>query len=430
MPEISVRIKISTQIIQLISFVTVYSFIIGLVLLAYPVSAQSVFETPPVLQAQSLLKPEILKGKHHTVASRVKNDGMFNHYTVESSFGSFKAHSNRSLEQLVHEINVIAIMKQVETEDTAVSSIKKSGENVATGLKNLVSDPEGALKSAASGVNSLFNRAKETIGNRETTDAEDSKFEQLIGLSKSKGMIANKYGVNVYSGNKKLQEELNRLGRADYFGGLGVGVASSLVPGVGGMVLSVSGTARLLKEAINTTPASELWLQNKNKLLEMKIDADTVQLFLNNPVFSPDLQTVLTAALESLKGVANRELCIKVALQAGDPDMARTITEIAVMSAGYHKNVAPLERFAPLARITRASRADGTVVVLLPTDYLIWSKRIADVSKSLYDNKEPSEKASLELWTLGALSQRAQSEMQAMGWKLHTDAVSQLIPQK
>jgi len=63
-----------------------------------------------------------------------------------------------------------------------------------------------------------------------------------------------------------MQEELDRLGRADYVGGLGVGVMSSVVPGIGGLVLTTSSTARLLNEAINTTAASELWLQNKNKL--------------------------------------------------------------------------------------------------------------------------------------------------------------------
>ncbi len=53
--------------------------------------------------------------------------------------------------------------------------------------KNLVTDPEGALQGAASGVSSLFNRAKETIGRRETTDAEDSKKAPPIAnfLSKS-----------------------------------------------------------------------------------------------------------------------------------------------------------------------------------------------------------------------------------------------------
>jgi len=389
------------------------------------IPAGAAYETPPVLQAKSILRPELLKSKNYSVQDQVKNDGLFNHYTVESKFGTFQAGSTKDLEILVNEIGAIAAMKQVATDDTVKASLKQSGQNTVTGLKNLFNDPQGTLEGAASGVGSLFNRGKETVGKRETSGAEDSKFEQFVGISKSKGKIATKYGVNVYSRNKVLQQELNRLGQADFYGGLGVGVATSFVPGVGGLTLTASGTARLLNEAINTTPASELWLQNKNKLVGMGINADTVQLFLNNPSFSPAQTTVLVTALESMKGVANRGLFIKVALQAGDPVMAKTITKIAVMSAGYHKNIAPLKSFTPMARLTQGVRKDGTRVVLVPADYITWNKKIAEAATAVSGEAKGS---GLELWVFGSLSKQATAELQQVGWKIHTEAGSRLLP--
>ncbi|MDH3329528.1 MAG: hypothetical protein OEM01_09875 [Desulfobulbaceae bacterium] len=383
------------------------------------------YEQPGELKASAILKPELLKGKYHTVQDKVVNDGLFNHYTVESQFGTFQAGSTSNLKILVHEISAIAAMKQVETDDTALASLKQSGQNTVAGMKNLFNDPQGTVEGAASGVGSLFNRARETVGKRKPTDAEDSRFEQLVGMSKAKGEVATRYGVNVYSRNEKLQEELDRLGQADYLGGLGVGVATSFVPGVGGLVLSTSGTARLLNEAINTTPASELWLQNKNKLLAMGMNNDTVELFLNNPSFSPALATVLVAALESMKGVENRELFIKVGLQASDPDMAKTITEIAVMSAGYHKEIAPLKGFSPMARLTQGVRKDMTGVVLLPIDYLIWDQRVAGAATAL---SREAQGSGFELWVLGFLSKQATAELQKLGWKIYTDAESRLLP--
>ena len=383
------------------------------------------YEKASTLQAKSILKPELLKGKYHTVNEQVKNNGLFNHYTVESKFGTFQAGSTRDLEILVHEIAAIAAMKQVETDDTALAGLKQSGENTVTGLKSLINDPQATLEGAASGVGSLFNRAKETVGKREAGDAEDSKLEQLVGISKSKGVIATKYGVNVYSRNKVLQEELDRLGRADFVGGLGVGLATSVVPGVGGLVLTTSGTARLLNEAINTTPGSELWLQNKNKLLAMKVDGDIVELFLNNPSFSPAMTTVLVAALESMKGVGDRDLFIKVALQAADPAMAITITRIAVMSAGYNKKIAPLKSFTPLARLTQGVRKDGARVVLLPADYMTWNKLVAETETAA---RAEAKGSGLELWVLGSLSEQATAELQKVGWKIHTGAGSKLLP--
>jgi hypothetical protein len=97
-----------------------------------------------------------------------------------------------------------------------------------SGLKHLVSDPEGTLEGAATGVQSLFHRAAGTVGNRSLSGAEDSRAEQLIGLTKSKGQIATRYGVSLYSRDAMLQQELDRLARADYIGGLGAGAANSL----------------------------------------------------------------------------------------------------------------------------------------------------------------------------------------------------------
>ncbi len=403
----------------------IFCLFISLLLLTVAVPARAEYEKAPTLQAKSILKPELLKGKYHTVNDQVKNDGLFNHYTVESKFGTFQAGSTKDLEILVHEIAAIAAMKEVEANDTAMAGLKQSGQKTVTGLKGMFNDPQATLEGAASGVSSLFNRTKETVGKRKAGEAEDSKIEQLVGISKSKGMIATKFGVNVYSRNKVLQVELDRLGRADFVGGLGVGIASSVVPGVGGLVLTTSGTARLLNEAINTTPASELWLQNKNKLLAMKVDADIVELFLNNPSFSPAMSTVLVAALESMKGVNDRGLFVKVALQAADPSMASTITRISVMTAGYHKKVASLKGVRPMARLAMGVRKDGTKVVLLPTDYITWNKQVAEATTAIGQNGQESGP---ELWVLGSLSKQATAGLQDAGWTIHTNTGSQLLP--
>lgn len=408
-----------------------FSFLgICLLLAMQPPYVHAEFENPGILRAQSFLKPELIEGEHYTVNENVHNDGILNHYDINSSFGPFKVITTSSLIILIREIEAIAEMKKIETDDTAIASLKQSGRNTAEGVKNLVNDPQGTLESAAAGVSSLFNRAKATVGKRETTGAEDNRVAQLVGFSKSKGEIATRFGVNMYSRNEILQEELDRLAWADYLGGLGVGVATSVVPGVGGMFLTASGTARLLNEAINTTPASELWLQNKNKLLAMGMNEDTIELFLNNPDFSPALQTVMVAALDSMQGVENLELYLKISLQAGDPAMAKIITESSVMTAGYHKNIAPLKHLSPMARLALAEKKDGTIVVVIPNDHIIWSERIADLAGSLVEKSKNSNSAGLELWATGDFSTMAHFKLKEMGWNVQTRVGSKLAPEK
>ncbi len=406
-----------------------FSFCLISIFILHALSVQSVlaqFEKPGTLSTPPPLKSKILKSEYHEVDRQVFNDGLFNQYNIKSSFGNFKANSTSALKVLVHELSAIAAMKKVETNDTMVESFKQSGGKTVDGIRNLVTDPGGTFEGAVSGVGSLFNRAKETVGRRKVTKNEDSKIEQFIGLSKAKGEIATKYGVNMYSRNKVLQEELDRLARADYLGGLGIGLATSVVSGAGGLFLTTSGTARLLNETINATPASELWLQNKNKLLAMKMNEDTVKLFLNNPAFSPAQMTVLVTALESMKGIVNRDLFITIALQASDSDMANVITATAVMTARYHKNISPLVKLASLGRLARSEKKDGTVVVVLPTDYIIWSKKVADIANFLTAQKSGDTGGQFEIWTLGDLSPLANDKLKGMGWKVHTNAGSQL----
>jgi hypothetical protein len=384
------------------------------------------FETPATYSAASLLDSKLLKGASFEVQDEVKSDGMFYHFTVDSPFGTFEAYSMTALRQLVHEIEVIDAMKQVATDDAAIESLKQSGKNAVAGVRNLVEKPQETLEGAAAGVGSLFNRAAGTVGKRKTTDAEDNRAQQIIGFSKSKGAIATHYGVNVYSGNQVLQEELDRLAWADYLGGLGVGAVATTVPGLGGVVLATSGTARLLNEVINTTPAAELWLQNKNKLLAMGAQEDTVELFLNNRVFTPALTTVMVAALEQMESVENRELFITIGLQASDTRMARVITSTAVMSAGYHLHVGPLSRVTRLARISKVHTKDDTTVIVLPTDHLIWSEQVATIAQELSEETQNG----IQLFTLGDLSTTAKENLNELGWRVHTDAGTVLMPSR
>jgi hypothetical protein len=393
--------------------------------------AQAGFEQRTILKASSLLGADLLKSNLYTVDEEVINDGLLNHYTVRSIFGVFRPNSTQAAKQVLHEIRAIAAMKKVETKSTAKEAVVQSGKNTVDAVANLVTDPKETLEGAAAGVSSLFNRASQVAGKRQVTGAEDSQVEQLIGKSKSKGKIATKYGVSVYSLNPVLQQELDRLAWADYLGGIGVGLAQSAIPGAGGLLLTASGTARLLNDVINTTPASELWVRNKNKLEAMRIDSDTVQLFLNNPAFSPAFQTVMVDALENMQGVDNRGLFIKISLQANNHEMARVITMIATMTAGYHKNVAPLQSLAPVGRILYAKTKKGATVLVVPVDRILWTAKVADVATWLKEPVQGQVKpAGYQLWVLGDFSQKAQAELQGLGWELHPNAQGRLFQER
>lgn len=390
-------------------------------------AASDYFEQPTSYNVSHILPQDMVSSPLYRVDETVRYDGFLYHFMVHTKYGRFQVASQTSLSILIRELDAIAAMRQVELSDTFERSLVKSGENTVKGLKNLLSDPQSTLEGAGQGISALFSRATETVGRRELTDAEDSRVEQLVGLTKSKGDIATRYGVSIYSQNEVLQNELDNLARADYLGGITVGLATSSVSGVGGIILPTSGTARLLNEAINTTSAAELWLQNKNKLLAMGVDADSIELFLNNPVFTPALETVIVTALEKMEQVANRELFVKICLQASTTDMARVISELAVMAAEYHNHIAPLKKFTPMARLLKATKKDGNTVLLLPIDHLIWTKRTAASTADIVQQGMDSGITGFEVWILGTLSEQTRSSLRTMGWQIHEHARNTLF---
>ncbi len=381
------------------------------------------YEEPQVLKASKILPADVLSGPNHKVEEHVKNDGFLNHYTIKSNFGDYKVISTFLLKKRVHEISVIQEMTKIETSDIVKKSLKESGKKTISGIKNLFSDPEGTLEGAGKGIGNLFGRAKESFRS-DSSQAEDSRAEQFIGFSKSKREIAAKLGVDVYSANTVLQEQLERLAWADYAGGIGVSAGLSVIPGGAGLVLSTSGAARLLNDQISATPPSELRLQNRQKLVDMDFNADTIELFINNTIFSPRDQTWLVASLEKMNGTSHRELFLKVALQVNDRTMALLIAQMTMMYAGYHKHISPIDRFYPVARVLYAQNKKGEILLIIPADYVTWNERFSGTVTEIKEKMK--RKSTYELWTIGNISSKAKDNLSKAGWGIHTNVLSKL----
>ena len=386
-------------------------------------TATVVFDTPGLFDSSRLIESKLLNGKDFALAPQVRNDGLFNHYLIHSSFGDFRAVSNTALKIRLQEIEAIAAMRQADTSGAALGGLKRSGEKTLDGAKNLITHPIKTIEGAAQGAGDLYSRTTGTV-RRNAGDSEDGALAQLIGYSKLKGAIASRYGVNVYSRNLVLQHELDRLAKADYLGGMSLGVASSFVPGVSGLMLSTSSTAQILNETINDMPAAEIWLQNKSKLNAMKLGLhnDQLELFLNNAIFSPALQTVMVAALEALEGVENRLLLVELSANVRDVHRANTLTQITVMAARYHKNIASLGAFVPMAKLVSLVTMDGEMVILLPADYVLWTEKFNGVASTLSARARLATGGAPALWVLGRVSPRTRAELHKRKWKVRAQA--------
>jgi hypothetical protein len=389
---------------------------------AYPLFAQISYEGPVTLTSASLLPAELQKSDLFNIEKNVTNDGFINNYVVHYGDQSFQVSSNIGLYKLILEIRAIEAMKQVEESDAFVSALKESGVATVNGIKQLFTDPGDTLESAAAGFNSLFARAEESLFNSSPGETEDSRLEQTVGFSNAKRDIAFRYKVDVYSDNALLQEHLDRLAWAEYAGGLTLSVVSMPIGGAVGVTLSVSGTAKLLGEVVATLPPAELKLQNRAKLIKMGIDENLINLFIEIPHMSPLQQTAFVMALEKMNDVQDKSLPLQAALQIADQEMARYMTTIMVMQAGYSKHIQPVVKFKTVAKFFCGVNRDGKLIVILPADYITLNKRLVTGTS----NVQKEEIKGYELWTLGTVSPAAQEFIEGAGWKLEQQVATKI----
>ena len=386
----------------------------------FGLGAQTGYEPLPILSASKILPPELLSGPNHRVQERVRSDGIVNIYTIDSRFGTFTAVSTAMLRKRIHEINAMAIMDKLEGTKEYGDSVRESGLDTMVAAKNMVFQPIKTTTEVVSGVGLLFRRAGDSLFGAKRSDAEDSRFKNLIGFSNYKRDYAYQLGVDVYSRNKVLQDRLNEIAWTGFAGGLTVSAALAAVPGGAGVAMTAIGMTRLGTAIFQNTPPADLRRMNAEKLRALGIHEHTIDTFISDSVFTPREQTILVAALDEMMGVAERERMVQLAALTDRDDVAFFRQRQAEMYAGYHRAVSPIERFVGVGPVPAAQTVKGALVFNLPVDYVSWTQEVGRVithaSNLANQLRGISEK---QLWITGTLSPRARAEIQRLGWKVY-----------
>jgi hypothetical protein len=406
--------------------------LVGILVLqtTFSLAAESGYESVPVLSASKILPPELLAGPNHRVQEHVANDGFLNTYTIDSKFGQFKAVSTALLRERIQEINAMAQMDKLKGTKEYGTAVKESALSAMVAAKDMVFQPVSTLKTAASGVAVAFRRAGDSVFGAKRSDAEDSRFKSLIGFSNYKRDYAHDLGVDVYSRNEVLQDRLNEISWVGFAGGLTVSAAMAAAGGGAGIAMTAISTTRLTREIFKTQPPGDLRRINTEKLKAMGIEPSTVEMFINDSVFSPREQTILVSALDEMKGVSDRERFVQLAALTNNADMALFRQRQAEMYAGYHKAVSPLTQFVSVGQVPGARAGKGALVFNFPIDYLVWTDSLARLvaNTDTLANQLPGITRK-ELWLTGNLSPKARSEMKRIGWVTYENAEALLVAQ-
>ncbi|MDF1551689.1 MAG: hypothetical protein P1P84_01445 [Deferrisomatales bacterium] len=114
---------------------------------------------------------------------------------------------------------------------------------------------------------------------------------------------------------------------------------------------------------------------------------------------------------------------------ATSSSVARFYRLTAQMMAGYHRNVAPVERVVNVAGRPMARRKDGGLVLLAAVDYVFWTKDVA-AKVDMIDRSAGAQVPAVsgkELWLTGEIDGAARTELEARGWRVTPNANSVLL---
>ncbi|MCZ6773733.1 MAG: hypothetical protein O7G83_17375 [Proteobacteria bacterium] len=349
------------------------------------------------------------------VQDTVVSYGYMHHWTVDTDFGTFEATGDGALRKLIREVYAIAALKEITKGEAFASALASAAKQTLQFAGKMISNPVDTISALPSGVFQIFENVYTGITEKHDP-SEDSRLEQSLFVSSWKRDFANEFGVDVYSSNKVLQEQLNKVGWASAVGGLSLSAALLPVGGVGALVVSNTRLANQVGEALKEEPPSRLRIINNEKLSAMGISKDLARSFLDHPNFTPRHDTVIVAALANLKQARGRDVFLRAILSARNGVAADFFMNVAQTLQSYNQIISPIQDIAIVNGLTVARAKNGSALIPFPLDRGVWSERASQIVRHMTRTYGATGfRGKYDLWVTGTVSPLFRERLTGLG---------------
>ncbi|NWK57544.1 hypothetical protein HW115_18140 [Verrucomicrobiaceae bacterium N1E253] len=341
-------------------------------------------EATPVLKASEVLRPEIIKGPHHTVAEDIPTAGFLNQYTIQSDFGVFHVKGNALLAKRIHEINAMAALAKIEKSDEFKKALANTAKMPLHMVENLIDDPKGTAQQIGDGAKRFVHRAGEMFQRKgQKTKEEDNAFQSALGFSKAKRKLCWDLKVDPYSTNPELQKKLDDVAWATFAGEFGLKLGMLAIPGGAGTAISGVTTSSTVAESIRDNSPVDLSAKNRDALQAMGINENLLEAFLATPDLSPTQQTVIVQELSNIPQARGRDAFIQMCLSARSEADGIFFQRISQLMRAYHEKSSPVLTIFNLYGLPAAYTQDQSLIIPLELDYGSWSADAAKLSAAI-----------------------------------------------
>lgn len=403
--------------------------------IAAPAQAPAGYEQPAVLRAGDLLPAETLKGASYRVRDAVPTDGYMAHFTIDTDFGTFTAIGLRQAETRMKEAEAIRKLVETRKSDLFAEGLRRSVEQPVDAVKNIVAHPVDSVKQAPKTVGHFFGKVGSAIGrgvaktvdrvgdavSSDDTDPGRAAAEagrgignaakNAAGFDKAKLDTARQLGIDPYSDNPRLQEEMDKVTWAFFAGGLPLRVGAA----VASAGIAVAATEMVgIPEDTYALTQSELALRDERSLAAMGVTPEDIRDFQIHRALSTTRRHRIVTYLETLPKARGRGYMVRLANACETPEQADFLIDaLSILAAEQRSGAADYTALKVLGRLPGATTADGELQVPAPVDHVTWTEEVAGFS-----SRDDLGTATKVLLHTGRFSSAASTGVTAAGWKL------------
>ena len=243
---------------------------------------------------------------------------------------------------------------------------------------------------------------------------QESGVKEVLLVGSFKRDYATRFGVDPYSSNQVLQDELDKIGKAAAFGSWTASAAMMPISGPAGSVITATSLSKSFNDILATEPPSRIRIINEEKLKQMGITPGLAKRYLDHPIYTPSQNLLLVDSLSRLGSATGRDAYLNASLAAADEVEANFFVNMAQILRGYHETKSPITGITMVGALAVAQTKAGVAVIPFALDYGVWTANADRLSQSMKATYKASGfNGNFEIWVTGAVSPTAKQKLQA-----------------
>ncbi len=382
--------------------------------------ASDAYETMDSVRAVDILPEVVLRSGHHRVRDRVGLERDIYTFEIDSDYGVYRINTLPMLEIRTRELRTLAqAIGQYKLQDDEFAKRLRGQLTVnAYSLVDVVTAPFSMAEQLASNIGQTAEEFGDFPSGGPVPSSpgyvDDMSIDIVGGAHKRN--IAYQLGLDAYSTNPKVQEFLNTVARARSSGHFKAGVATIRIPPSRQVQIAGGRLDAEIRNLLKSLSPEKLDSGINTQLERIGVSAEDRYSFTSHAQYSPRHKTAITAYLDYVRGVDNREVLIHAALSARNEAEALSYEVLSKMLAHYHETVESVSALQFLADLPVAISSSERLLVLMPVDVITWDRRTDQIFGALSRRLSMAGHSYPELVVSGSLTEKSRKGLDQYGF--------------